>query len=65
MDIKTKIRELRLSKGLTQSELAAAIGVHKNAIVNYELGLRTPALEIALLLAVFFDITLDELVGRK
>jgi transcriptional regulator with XRE-family HTH domain len=35
-------RALREAAGLTQQELADAIGVTRNAISNYELGIRTP-----------------------
>lgn len=41
-EIGRKIRELRASRGLTQRELAAAVGASEPTIRNYELGNRTP-----------------------
>lgn len=39
-----RIRRVRDDKGLTQGELAAALGVHRQAVTNWELGKR-PSLE--------------------
>ena len=38
MNIGDKIREARLSKGMTQEELGKVIGVQKSAIAKYEKG---------------------------
>ena len=38
MDIGQKIREARLSKGLTQEELGKIVGLQKSAIAKYENG---------------------------
>jgi transcriptional regulator with XRE-family HTH domain len=38
MDTGTKIQAAREAKGLTQTDLAAAIGVTRQAICNYEQG---------------------------
>ena len=38
MDIGQKIKEARLSKGLTQGELGAIVGLQKSAIAKYENG---------------------------
>lgn len=38
MDIGKKIREARLSRGLTQEELGNLVGVQKSAIAKYENG---------------------------
>ena len=46
MDIGKNIKKARLSKSLTQEELAKRIGVSKNAISNYENGVSTPKLEL-------------------
>lgn len=42
MSIGKRIRELRESKGLTQSQLAELLGVTKSAVGNYELDLSGP-----------------------
>lgn len=38
MDIGEKIRQARLSKGMTQEELGSILGVQKSAIAKYENG---------------------------
>ena len=38
MDIGDKIRNARISKGMTQEELGKALGVQKSAIAKYEKG---------------------------
>lgn len=37
-----KLKDLRISKGLTQKQLAMSIGVEAAAVANYESGLRVP-----------------------
>ena len=57
------LKELRLERGLGQVELAKAIGVSKGVISLWENGLREPNMYSLILLAKFFDISIDELVG--
>lgn len=60
---KDNLKELRLEKGLGQVELAKEIGVSKGVISLWENGLREPNMYSLILLAKFFKITIDELVG--
>ena len=60
---KDNLKELRLEKGLGQVELAKEIGVSKGVISLWENGLRDPNMYSLILLAKFFKITIDELVG--
>ena len=60
---KNNLKELRLEKGLGQVELAKEIGVSKGVISLWENGLREPNMYSLILLAKFFKITIDELVG--
>src|SRR3954468_14563862 len=57
------IRRLRQEAGLSQSELAAAAGIHSRQIHRYEGGEQQPALGVAHRLAVALGVTLDELAG--
>lgn len=57
------LKDLRLEKGLGQVELAKEIGVSKGVISLWENGLREPNMYSLILLAKFFKITIDELVG--
>ena len=60
---KENLKELRLEKELGQVELAKAIGVSKGVISLWENGLREPNMNSLIILAKFFNITIDELVG--
>lgn len=60
---KDNLKELRLEKGLGQVELAKEIGVSKGVISLWENGLREPNMYSLILLAKFFKISIDELVG--
>lgn len=62
MDLKEKIATLRAMKGMTQAELANAVGVTRKSIVNYENGDRTPKKEILLKLAKALQVEYTELV---
>jgi transcriptional regulator with XRE-family HTH domain len=59
-----KLKELRNEKKLTCKEVAEAIGLTKNAITNYESGIREPSLPILKSLCDFYDVTADYLIGR-
>ena len=60
---KDNLKELRVEHGLGQVELAKEIGVSKGVISLWENGLREPNMYSLILLAKFFKITIDELVG--
>ena len=51
--------------GLSQSELAKETGLSQAAISRWEDDLRMPNIENCLILAEFYGIPLDELVGRE
>ncbi len=60
---KENLKELRQEKFLGQVELAKAIGVSKGVISLWENGLREPTMHSLIVLAKFFNISIDELVG--
>lgn len=62
---KNILKDLRLEKGLGQTELASAIGVSKGIISLWENGLREPNMYSLIILSQFFNISIDELVGLK
>lgn len=65
MDLANNIRFYRKSLNLTQQQLAKMINGQKSLISNYETGYSTPDIFMLIKLADIFDVTLDELVGRK
>lgn len=56
---------LRKQAGLSQEQLGEAVGVSRQAVSKWESGSTTPELEKLLALSNFFEITLDQLVGRN
>ena len=56
------IRFLRKYRKLTQAEIAAALGFTQSAWNNYENGVSQPILKDFIIIAKFFDTTLDDLL---
>jgi putative transcriptional regulator len=55
------VRDLRLSQGLSQTELAAATGVSRQTINSIETGRYVPSLPLAIALAQFFDQSVERI----
>ena len=62
IDFANQLRRLRKLHNVSCAKLAKAIGVSKCTIVNYENYDNRPTVETACRLAVFFGVSLDELV---
>ena len=65
VEIGNKLKELRNAMGLTQEELAIALGLSRVNYTRYETNKVRPDFETLIALVDFFDISLDELFGRK
>ncbi len=63
--IQNRIPELRAQAGLTQQELADAVGVTRATIIAIEKGSYNPSLELALRLAKFFETGVDRIFYEK
>ena len=59
------LKKLRKAKKLTQQQVADAVGIGAQAYAYYEKSEREPSQETIFKLADFFDVTLDELLGRS
>lgn len=57
------MRARRLEVGLTQAEVAAAIGRNVHTITNMEAGRRRPVLGDAILIARLLESSVDELIA--
>ena len=57
------IRSLRKARGLTQEQLAEALGVTTGAVYKWESRLSLPELPMLVQLADFFDTSVDALIG--
>lgn len=64
MNFSSRLKDLRLSKGLTQMELAEKINLSKANVSKYESGVIEPNLETLNLIAELFDVSLDYLFGN-
>ena len=69
MDTKTimgeRIHILRRRRKITQKELGEVIGVTAKSISTIESGLKSTTIENLVLLATFFNVSTDYLVGLK
>ena len=59
--MRNRVRELRTEKGLSQGELAAAVDVSRQTINSIEKERYTPSLPLALALARYFGVTVEEM----
>ncbi len=58
--MKNRLRELREAKGLTQEELAKALGVTRQTVIAIEKGRYDPSLRLAFKIARFFGVKIED-----
>lgn len=61
--IAEKIKYLRESAGMTQSELARNLGLSRSGVNSWEMGLSIPSTQYIVELAKTFDVSADYLLG--
>ena len=59
-----RLKELRTEKGMTQKELADALGINSVTYLHYEKSQREPPLSLLVEMAEYFDVTTDYLLGK-
>ena len=59
--MRNHVRRERTERGLSQGELAGALGVSRQTINSIEQGRYIPSLPLALALARFFETTVEEM----
>ena len=59
----TRLRELTEETGVSQTELAAAIGVTRQAVNSYTLGNTVPNSDVLINIARYFNVSTDYLLG--
>ena len=62
MDLGTHIYQLRRARGLSQDDVAEALGVSRQSVSKWENNASVPELEKLLALSGLFGVSLDELV---
>ena len=63
--IAERIKELMKDEKLNQTRLAERIGVKQNTVSAWVLGKKEPSIKSLWLLADYFNVDIDYLVGRK
>ncbi len=57
------LKNLRIEKGLKQTELAEKLFINKSMISAYEKGTRMPSLDVLIQLTYIFNVSIDFLLG--
>lgn len=57
------LKNLRIEKGLKQTELAEKLFINKSMICAYEKGTRMPSLDVLIQLTYIFNVSIDFLLG--
>lgn len=61
----SRIKNLRLERGLTQEQLGKMLDVQKATISKYEKGIVAPSNEVLMKLSSIFDVSIDYLLGKN
>ncbi len=65
MQIGNKLKELRISEGLTQQELSVRLGISRVNYTRYETDKVRPDYETLIKLADFYNVSLDKIFDRN
>ncbi|MCC0645486.1 helix-turn-helix domain-containing protein [Clostridioides sp. ZZV14-6150] len=60
-----RLKKLRTEKKLTQQELATILNINKSSISRYEKDQQIPEIKLLKVMADYFNISLDYLIGRN
>lgn len=63
--IADKIKQLRNSCGITQSQLAKKLNITRSSVNAWEMGISTPSTTYLVELATLFHVSTDYLLGLK
>ena len=64
MKLNENIMALRRAKGITQEELATALGVSNQAVSKWESAQTCPDISLLSVIADYFEVSIDELMGH-
>ncbi|HIY30998.1 MAG TPA: helix-turn-helix domain-containing protein [Candidatus Mediterraneibacter avicola] len=63
--IGNNIKKLRRQKNVKQDVLATSLHLRRQTVSSYERGITLPNIFTLIRIADYFDVSLDELTGRK
>ncbi|MBQ3853885.1 MAG: helix-turn-helix transcriptional regulator [Anaerovibrio sp.] len=64
-DFAHRLKELRISKDLTQKEFSELLKISQSAISMYESGQREPTMEVLDIFAKFFKVDVSYIMGKS
>lgn len=62
--MQNRLRQLRKNKGITQVAMQMQTGIEQALLSKFETGERTPPTETLVVLADFFDVSIDYILCR-
>lgn len=62
--METRLKELRNKKGITQISLQMQTGIEQSLISKFESGERVPPTETLMILADFYNVSIDYILRR-
>ena len=65
MEFNEKLQKLRTNENLTQEELAEKLYVSRTAVSKWESGRGYPSIDSLKVIAKYFNVTIDELIGSE
>ena len=65
MTLQEQLIYYRKKQGLSQEQLGNQIGVSRQTVSKWELGLTTPEMDKLIQMSRLFDVSIDELVGNQ
>ncbi len=64
VSFKERLKELRSERGVSQQELGKLLNMSKMAISHWENGHNEPCIAQLILLAEYFEVSVDYLIGK-
>lgn len=61
----SKLKKARQNTGFTQREVAKETGITQSVLARYETGKLEPCIEVIGILADFYEVSVDWLIGTK
>ncbi len=63
--IKERLKDLRKENGLTQKQIAKILNKSETGYASWEQGLAEPSINDLIILSNFYNVSIDELVGKE
>lgn len=64
MTFSQRFKQLRIEKQISQIQIAEVLGISRRIVQNYEADTSEPTLSKLIIIAEYFNVSIDYLVGR-